>query len=166
MTIPICGISSHDGSRVEETASLCLGDEASMVSLAPPRARDLAPFGFLPRPATPITSSAAPEPSPVDDAGLRSASAAGGVEGIVRELRSHPKDAAVQGWVCSVLMHIASPPQDRVRVAKAGGIELIVAALNAHPENVTVRKNGALALFTFVNDEDGLGCGSEEMLGD
>jgi hypothetical protein len=62
-------------------------------------------------------------------------------------------------------MHIASPPQDRVHVAEAGGLELVVAALNAHPENATVRKNGAVALFTFVNDEDGLGCGSEEMLG-
>lgn len=75
----------------------------------------------------------------------------GGVERVLRGMRVHSRDAALQQHACATLAAIAlRAPANSVRIVELGGAQHIAQAMDLHNTNVGVLRQASLAIRNIV----------------
>jgi hypothetical protein len=76
--------------------------------------------------------------------------AIGGVEAVVKVMKTFPKCQMLQKRLCSVLLNLASNNIGKARAIESGGIEALIAAVNNHLSSAIVSQKACSALCNIV----------------
>jgi hypothetical protein len=77
--------------------------------------------------------------------------ALGGVEAVVKVMKSFPKCQALQDHACGTLVNLAFCNIVLAKAIESGGIEVVLAAINNHLESAPVCENACRALANIVS---------------
>jgi hypothetical protein len=77
--------------------------------------------------------------------------AIGGVEAVVKVMKTFPKCQALQLNACTSLLNLAFCSIGEAKAIDSSGIEVLLAAINNHLDSAIVCKHACSALFNIVN---------------
>ena len=77
--------------------------------------------------------------------------AIGGVEAVVKVMKTFPKCQSLQEYACRVLINLGACSIGKAIIIESGGIELLLTAVNNHLGSVRVCENACWALCNSVN---------------
>jgi hypothetical protein len=80
--------------------------------------------------------------------------AIGGVEAVVKVLKTFPKCQALQEFACTLVFNLACCSVGNKRVVETGGIEVCLAAINNHLNSADVCKYACMALSAMIETEN------------
>jgi hypothetical protein len=75
----------------------------------------------------------------------------GGVEAVVKLMKTFPKCQALQEGACASLMNLTSGSIGLAKAVESGGIKMLLAAVNNHLGSLYICKRSCWALNTIVN---------------
>ena len=82
----------------------------------------------------------------------------GGIEVILKAMRTHTSDAGVQGQGCGALTNLARNDDNQIKIAQQDGIYVILEAMRNHTSDAVVQAEGCNALRVLANKIAEQGC--------
>jgi hypothetical protein len=80
--------------------------------------------------------------------------AIGGVEAVIKAMKTFPKCLALQHFACMLLLNLACCSTGKKRIVKADGIDYLLAAINNHLNSVLVCKYSCITLSNIIEKEN------------
>jgi hypothetical protein len=78
--------------------------------------------------------------------------AVGGVEAVVKAMKTFPKCQTLQAWACGALRNLACYSIGKKKALESGGIEVLLATVTNHLDSAKICEHACWALYNIVKD--------------